>query len=255
MPRRRRKPNFVLPPQPKVYGREVGGSVALHVIVVFLMIWGGFRAAAQAAGSGGGLGPVGGGGGGGAPKITYVELPPFPAQPAAPKVAVPDEDPLVIRIPRPEIKQIVRPKTRLKIVRPTGPILKAVKVGRGKGTSGGVGSVAGSGGGKGTGVGTGAGHNRGPGTGGKGGAVLAPEPRAVIYPTDGPPQSLRGSVLKIHFWVDMRGKVTKVEIKPKIKDKTYRKALLDRMYQWTFYPARTADGSPVKGELEITHTP
>lgn len=255
MPRRRRNPNFVLPSQPKVYGREVGGSVALHAIIVLLMIWGGFRAAAQAAGSGGGLGPVGGGGGGGAPKITYVELPPFPAQPAAPKVAVSDEDPLVIRIPRPQIKQIVRPKTRPKIVRLTGPVLQAVKVGRGKGTSGGVGSVAGSGGGKGTGVGTGTGHNRGPGTGGKGGELREPEPRAVIHPTDEAPRSLRGTVLRIHFWVDMRGKVTKVEVKPKIKDRAYRKALLDRMYQWTFYPARTAAGSPVKGELEIRYTP
>ncbi|MFQ5702429.1 MAG: energy transducer TonB [Gemmatimonadales bacterium] len=252
---RNRHAEFVMPAQTTWYRRELGGSIGLHAIMVFLIIWGGLRAAGRAAGTGDGYGPAGGGGGGGAPKVTYVELPPFPTQPAAPRAPVPDEDPLVFKIPKPQIKQIVRPVTKLKIIRPHGPILKAVKVGRGKGTSGGVGQVAGRGGGKGTGVGTGTGSNMGPGTGGKGGAVLAPEPRAVIYPTGDPAPDVRGQVLKIHFWVDARGKVTKVRVKPKVKDKAYRKQLLERMYQWTFYPARTADGSPVKGELEITYTP
>jgi hypothetical protein len=59
----------------------------------------------------------------------------------------------------------------------------------------------------------------------------------------------------IHFWVDKRGRVTKVELQPEISDRAYRESFLENMYQWVFYPARMADGTPVEGELIVTHQP
>ena len=95
----------------------------------------------------------------------------------------------------------------------------------------------------------------GPGTGGEGGAVFAPEPRAIIYPFEEPPASVRGRQFQIRFWVDLRGKVTKVEITPEIEDKRFRAALLERVSSWTFYPARTAEGRPVNGQFVTTYSP
>jgi hypothetical protein len=46
-----------------------------------------------------------------------------------------------------------------------------------------------------------------------------------------------------------------VEIEPSIGDATFRNALLERLRQWVFYPARTVEGRPVRGELLVSYTP
>jgi hypothetical protein len=69
------------------------------------------------------------------------------------------------------------------------------------------------------------------------------------------PQELRGVELTIHFWVNARGQVTRIEVDPPIRDRSYRDALHETLLGWAFYPARTASGAAVPGELEITHRP
>jgi TonB family protein len=127
--------------------------------------------------------------------------------------------------------------------------------GPGTGTGVGPGVGAGVGGGKGTGRGPGIGSGTGPGSGGDGTAYYAPEPRAIIYPFEEPPASIRGREFVIRFWVDSRGRVDKVEIEPEITDRAFRAKLIERVSSWTFYPARTREGKPVNGRYEITYQP
>jgi TonB family protein len=77
----------------------------------------------------------------------------------------------------------------------------------------------------------------------------------VLYPFEQAPPSVEGQEYTLHFWVDRRGAVTKVEVEPKIEDAAFRKALLDRLRQWVFYPARTEEGRPVRGEFMVPYTP
>jgi TonB family protein len=76
----------------------------------------------------------------------------------------------------------------------------------------------------------------------------------VVYPVDEPPASLRGTQVVVSFWVDARGRVTKVEITSDVGDASYRRKLLDSFSQWIFYPARRADGTRVEGQIKITHS-
>ncbi len=85
--------------------------------------------------------------------------------------------------------------------------------------------------------------------------MLAPEPRAVVYPFEEAPRSIKGRQFAVRFWVDARGRVTKVDVQPPIEDASFLKKLLQRMYGWIFYPARMADGTAVEGELVITYQP
>jgi cephalosporin-C deacetylase-like acetyl esterase len=68
------------------------------------------------------------------------------------------------------------------------------------------------------------------------------------------PRSVRGREFAVHFWVDRRGRVTKVEVDPQIEDGDYRKKFLEQMYQFQFTPARTLDGQPVDGHIVIPIT-
>jgi hypothetical protein len=76
-----------------------------------------------------------------------------------------------------------------------------------------------------------------------------------MYPAVRVPDELRGTAIKVHFWVDARGRVTRVEFDPPISDGAYRDALREMLLGWVFYPARTASGAPVAGEMEIVHRP
>jgi hypothetical protein len=83
--------------------------------------------------------------------------------------------------------------------------------------------------------------------------VLPPEPKFIIVPADRP-KSVRGREFAVHFWVDARGRVTKVEVDPEIEDREYRRRFLDQMYQFQFTPARTLDGRPIDGHIVIPIT-
>ncbi len=231
-----------------------GVSVALHGLLVLIIIWTGIAAANRLAGTGPGSGPAGGGGGG-TGSVTYVEIPAFIGQTQGVRAPDPDVNGVEFRMLRTEVKEIARPLQKERFPQPMARVAPAVWRGRGGGSERSTGAGPGSGGGVGSGQGTGIGSNAGPGTGGGRGAVLAPEPRAVIYPVTEPPPSVSGVQLLIHFWVDARGKVTKVLIEPDLAENTYTRELRESLYQWIFYPARTAEGRATEGELVVPHVP
>ncbi|NIM49693.1 MAG: hypothetical protein GTO22_10690 [Gemmatimonadales bacterium] len=200
----------------------------------------------------GGPGPRGGGGGGGS-VARYVELVPAMTREAAARheEPTPPRPPVELALPQPELEPTVAELPRFEVV--TGLVIPAPRLGRGTGTGGGPGAGSGRGGGAGTGQGTGVGAGRGPGTGGDGGNVFPPEPTFIIVPADRP-KSVRGKQFDVHFWVDARGRVTKVEVDPAIEDAGYRKKFMEQMYQFQFTPARTLDGRPVPGRVVIPIT-
>ncbi len=205
--------------------------------------------------------PGGGGGGGGGREIQFIQLPPAAASAPAPaeeavQASVPPpepvEDDIFTTLPTPDVVETdaaaVDAETQPEIS------LESLGLGLGLGTGDGPGEGTGTGGGVGSGEGEGIGSGIGDGTGGDNGDARAPEPRAVIYPFETPPDDIRGVELMLHFWVDRRGRVTKVEITPHIKDSDFRNKLMDRVKAWVFYPARTMNGSPVEGEYFVTVT-
>ena len=230
-------------------------SMVVHGLLVLIIIWSGIEAANWLAGTGPGTGPAGGGGGGTGSAVTYVEIPAYVSQTRGVRSSEPETDGVTFRMIQPQVKTIERPIQQERFPQPLARLAPAVWRGRGGGSQSSGGAGPGSGGGVGSGRGTGIGSNAGPGTGGGRGAVLAPEPRSVVYPVETPPQTLSGRELVIHFWVDSRGRVTKVEIDPPLEDTEYRRKLLESLRQWVFYPARTAEGRPTEGELVVTHVP
>ncbi len=229
-------------------GGGVLGSVSLHALILFGLIWGGTKLS-EMVGTGPGDGPAGGGGGGGT-RVSYIELPPFPSAATArarPKPK-PEEESAVVPVP---VTTQTAPEEDAE--EPTFTPIRFVAAGEGPGTGGGPGTGPGSGGGIGSGIGTGIGSDVGPGTGG--GQAYAAEPRAITYPVDDPPASIRGREFFLHFWVDARGRVTRVEIEPPIADVAYRKKLLEHVSQWIFYPARTQTGRQIEGELRVPYRP
>jgi protein TonB len=247
-------PEFRVPKARAERGRWAFVSVLLHSLLVLLIVGAETGFFENVFGTGGGPGPAGGGGGGGAERITYVELPTYePTALAAPRPSATEQ--LRFNPEQPSVRQIPLPELRLNLQRPTQTIARVSAVGSDRGTGGGPGRGPGSGGGRGTGLGTGIGSHVGPGTGDNQPYVYAPEPRSITFPIVTVPRQLRGQELTIHFWVDARGRVTKVEVEPPIRDRAYRDALRETLLGWSFYPARTASGAAVAGEMEITHIP
>lgn len=254
--RARRVPTAQLPRSDGRYGL---GAVAVgfaHVVAVGLLV------ILQAAGRGEETEPVrlggGGGGGGGGTEIRFVALPPAPraaprARSVTPEVSVPT--PALARV-----EQAVKPDDELvtpQVVRPPiedqlAPNILTAGSGSGFGVGPGMGS--GVGGGTGSGNGTGVGSGTGPGVSSEE-VAYAPEPRAIVYPFESPPASVRGRQFRIYFWVDARGSVDRVEVRPEIEDAAFRRLLIERVSSWTFYPARTIEGRPVAGQLVVVYAP
>lgn len=250
MSRRPQVPELRLP---RTRHSALGGtatSLAIHGLIVFAILWTGRQVAGEDFLAAGGPGPLGGGGGGGGSQITYVELPPYQTA-ASPARQEEDESPSVdLPIPRPELKEIPQETRQIRIARPTGPVVPAVAIGRGAGSGGGAGAGTGSGGGVGSGQGTGAGSGTGPGTGGDGGDGFGPRSQQLIMPPDAP-ESVKGTVFRVRFWINERGRVTRVEVQPRISDASYRREFRDRMRQFRFYPARDAEGNPIASYIDI----
>ncbi len=188
--------------------------------------------------------------------MQYVSLPPLEwsgQRTSAPPQEAPPERP-ELQLPRPTVAPVLVSESAVEPRGLRGQVELASVEGAGPGTGGGRGAGSGTGGGVGTGQGTGVGTGEGPGTGGgEGGSVLPPEPRFILVPADRP-SSVRGREFAVHFWVDRRGRVTKVEVTPQIDDPDYRKKFLEQMYQFQFTPARTLDGRPVDGHIVIPIT-
>ncbi len=239
----------------------------VYVLAIGGMVVAASRADFEFTGSGRGSGGGGGGGGDQTDEVRFVSLPPMPraaapaprdvlAAPVAPSLSAEETDkPVeVLVFDESDPESLEDEIARLQALRALRATANLENRGPGVGTGLGPGAGSGSGGGVGSGLGTGTGSGVGPGSGG-GVAVIAPEPRAVVYPYEDPPASIRGRQFTVHFWVDARGQVTKVEIQPEIQDKGFRDRLYERMYSWTFYPALTAEGRPVNGQLLFPYTP
>ncbi len=229
-------------------------SLVIHGFILFLILWTGRQVAGGDFRSVGGPGPLGGGGGGGGSQVRYLELQPYVTS-ASPAQIETDESPAIeLPIPRPELKEIPPETRQIRIARPTGPVVPAQAIGRGAGSGGGDGTGTGSGGGVGSGQGTGVGSGTGPGSGGAGGDGYAPRSRQMLLPPDAP-ESVKGREFKVRFYIDERGRVTRIEVEPRIPDSSYRREFRDRMRQFRFYPARDADGNPIASYYDAWITP
>ena len=252
MAERPRVPTFRIPRSTERFRGGWAASAVAHAGLIAAILAGAATTREVFRNIGDGAGPRGGGGGGGGGAARYVELPPMEwvgREPARTPEQLPRRAPEIpLELPRVS----VTPSTSA--LRPIGSLEGAQAVGQGPGTGGGAGAGSGSGGGIGSGEGTGIGSGAGPGTGGgEGGSVLPPEPKFIIVPADRP-GSVRGKEFAVHFWVDRRGKVTRVEVDPQIEDAAYRRKFLEQMYQFQFTPARTLDGQPVDGHVVIPMT-
>lgn len=251
---------FQLPPQRERYGVAMAVAVALHAAALALLLVEPFDESEYRLGIGvPGMAPGGGGGGaGGTPEIRYVDLvaaAPAPASPRVeqrePEVVVPVPTVVAPRVEMPKPMAAIEPTTLALPVAPPGS--QATAPGDPGPGAGGLGP--GTGGGIGSGQGRGVGSGRGDGAGGEGGDVLAPEPRASPFPFDRPPADADGVEFTVRFYVDERGRVQRVTIAPEIADRGYRRKVIAVFESWTFYPARTLDGRPVKGQYVIRFTP
>lgn len=243
-------PDLSLPKTSKPFLGGTATSITVHVALLIAVIWTGDRAPDEAFRAGGGAGPLGGGGGGGS-LITYVELPAFASSSPPRAEPEPPRRARNVPIPEPQLRDIPKETRPLNLRPPTGPIAAAIDSGRGAGSGAGSGSGSGSGSGTGTGRGAGTGSGQGPGTGGSGGAGFGPTLQQALIPPSDWPDEVRGQAYKVRFWVDERGRVTRVEVEPRIPDSAYRKKFLDKMREYVFSPARKGDGTAVAASVEI----
>lgn len=255
MSRPPRVPNLRLPRQDKPFVGGTATSVAVHGFLLFLVFWTGTHVGGADFRAIGGPGPLGGGGGGGGSQIVHIDLPPYVSQSAPAQATQQEEEAIELPIPRPDLRDIPAESRRITIGRPTATIVPAQAIGRGPGSGGDEGAGTGSGGGVGSGHGTGVGSGVGPGTGGEGGDGFPARSRQMLLPPPDAPPSVKGQEFKVRFWIDERGRVTRIEVEPRIADGDYRREFRDRMGQFRFYPARNLEGAPVPSFYDAWITP
>jgi hypothetical protein len=233
-------PALGLPSGPRRIGPGALVALAVHVALIGALIW---ERTSYLQGAIGGDGPQGGGGGGGGEQMNYVALPPV----AAPREAEAPRPPVTeTPVPVPQALAVPEP-IKIEIAPVTITPMPVVVPGAGQGTGGGPGRESGSGGGTGTATGTGTGSHDGPGSGGDGGYILPPDPRSVLLPAD----CARGR-FTVRFWVEVDGRVSRVEVDPPPKESSCRRELLSKMRGYSFRPARTRDGRPVASVFPVT---
>ena len=223
-------------------------SAAVHAAVVAAIFLAGttFEEVLGPPGSGPGRG---GGGGGGGDRTFVLALPAglFTAPPPPPQLVLPTQLSLqvpVVRVPETDIHVPTAAELAAQAVASAGP-----GEGEGKGTGTGPGEGSGTGGGRGSGVGPGVGAD----SGGMG-RIFPPQPQGIILPPTGRPASLAGVRLTARFEISERGEVLGVEVDPPIRDRGYRNEFLDRMRHYTFTPAHTLDGRPVRAIFPVQIT-
>lgn len=242
-------------------------SVALHLLVIFLLIvpFTSPELMSEILGAGG-AGPAGGGGGGnggtgGQPKterIQYVRIAPTP--PPTPAVVPPLVKPPVVPpivppvVPPPPVP--VPPKPAPSDAKSSDATAETKSVvtgtGGGAGNDGSAGAGPGSGGGIGSGIGTGKGTSVGPGTGGGPGTVYPPSPTELFLPPLPVPSKAKGTVI-VEFDVDSTGKVLDLQFPP-TRDGNYNRKLRDAFASIRFRPAVNGSGVPVRAKTQITYS-
>lgn len=239
-------PTLSMPRTGRSFVRPVVVSALLHLVALALFIR---QARTTLLSAGDGREAPGGGGGAG---VRMIELPPY-------RVAARETPaPVVVRraVELPAVV-VVEPFVSQRPVAINAANVATISVplpASGAGAGSGLGPGAGSGTGGGVGSGTGPGTGSGAGVGGAGDAVFPPQPKYSILPPLPKPASVRGQAFRVRFWVDARGQVTMVDVTPPIRDGEYRKKFLGLMREYTFTPARRADGTPVRGIAELTIT-
>ncbi len=232
---------------PKTRQSGLGGaftSLAFHGLLMLLVAWTGERVSDSEYRAAGRVGSKGEGGGGGGAAVRYVELPPYVPSSSSDTPERERRTARELSIPKPELREIRTDSRDITIVRPTGRVAMAEVVGRGLGSGGGPGAGTGSGGGIGSGRGTGEGGGIGSGTGGDGGSGFGPQSRQMLLPPEAP-ASVKGREFKVRFWINERGRVTRIEVEPRIPDAGYRREFHERMRQFRFYPARDSEDNPI----------
>lgn len=246
---RPRRIPLATPVSRQIGSRSARGPIAsalIHVVGIAALLYGAQKSAdALAAGEGPGAG--GGGGGGGNRMVTMIL--PAPAQAAQPTpIVAPEPDQLVM--PREVVPlDSILPPAASTVTPPT-----AQATGPGSGTGTGPGGGSGSGGGTGGGTGTGTGSGIGPDSGGAGGRVIPPQLITMLIPPENKPASVRGVQYLVRFDVSERGEVLSVQTEPEIRDRGYRNNFLDKMRRYSFAPAHTREGQPVRATIEIRIT-
>lgn len=95
------------------------------------------------------------------------------------------------------------------------------------------------------------GGTSGSGTGDEDHYIVPPNPRGVIVPPEKAPKSVRGRRYRATFWVGADGSVERVDVSPPIDDAEYRQALVERLMDFAFYPARNRAGLAIPGVVPI----
>jgi hypothetical protein len=210
--------------------------VVAHVAIAAVVLWRGALLFQPGAGGAGGAGDTGAPGGGGRPAVSWftlptpsaprvLDVPPAPPAPSAvivPATALPD--PVKLDVPR------LAPPLLSASLSPPPPL---------------AGTGVGAGGGPGTGPGTGTGVDAGPGSGGDGGYIPAFARGGVSVP-----ECARGD-FQVRLWVEVDGRVSRVEVDPSPKDPRCRREMLAQMKAYRFRPAMTRDGRPVASVYQI----
>ncbi len=212
-------------------------SLCIHGAVIALVLW---RSAVSLGEGGGGPGARGGGGGRGRARATFFTVPAY----AAPQqVDIPT--PPTVTLPVVTTPVIPLDLARIDVPQPQANAATGPATGLGPGT----------GGGQGAGQGPGIGNAVGPGTGGDAGYILQASPRWLIIPPTNAPAGVKGHALRVEFWLTADGRVTRVDVQPRIADAGYRRDFNERMMGYLFNPATTRDGQPVASTYVITLTP
>jgi hypothetical protein len=223
--------------------RGVLVSVALHVAVVLVLLWGGASLALMDRAPGSGQGRGGGGGGGGNRTLLVYVAPPEPTAPPPP---------IPVTVPVLTAAVISLPEIHLPAVLPTA-LSQLGAVGPGQGTGQGSGTGPGTGTGSGGGTGSGQGIGVGSDSGG-GGRYYPPSPRTVLLPPQRVPRALHGGTITADFDISALGEVTRVRLDPEPRDSQFAADFIAKLRQYLFTPARTLDGRPVAARLSVVFT-
>lgn len=223
-------------------------SAVFHAAVVLAILLAGTTFEEVLGPPGLGIGRGGGGGGGGSRTFAVFALP-------ASASAIPPPPPLVMPSVLSLQVPIVKPP-EVEVPPPTAAELAAQAL-TGAGPGQGEGQGTGTGPGRGSGTGGGIGSGVGPGVGadsGGAGRIFPPQPQGIILPPSGRPSSLRGVRLTVRFYISERGEVLGVEVDPPIRDRGFRNEFMERMRHYTFTPAFTMDGRPVRAVFPVQIT-